>query len=326
MDITQGMDVEAVRGIARQLTTEATALEGVRAHVDALTSRASQEWRGQDAQQFNALWRSGARAKLVALIQGLQDLARKAAANADAQEHVSTTLDGVAGGASSGGDGRMVVTPDGRLLPLDDAARLGVQGVTVIAAGGKGFASIREGAETGADWFGQHGDLTLGTQRVKIVAGGLSTLSGFVEISQDPTGINGYLSVASGTLDTVGTISHVPGLNVAAGGIGVLQDGIKSAEAYQDGNAVAGSYYAIHGVASGVGVFVPPVGLVVGALDTGVAIGTVIAESPPMQEFQDKTVTVGTRHCPPEDMGTRYEGPKGFLNFVGDSWEALWTK
>lgn len=94
MQIMQGMNIEAVRGIGRQLASEAAALEGVRGHVDALTSQASQEWRGQDSQQFNALWHSGARTKLVALIQGLQDLARKAAANADAQHETSSTLDG----------------------------------------------------------------------------------------------------------------------------------------------------------------------------------------------------------------------------------------
>lgn len=93
MDITQGMSVEAVRGIARQLAGEAAALEALRAHVDVLAGQVEREWRGADAQMFVGLWRSGSRAKVVALAQALQELARKAKENADAQERTSGALD-----------------------------------------------------------------------------------------------------------------------------------------------------------------------------------------------------------------------------------------
>lgn len=205
MDITQGMDVEAVRGIARQLTTEATALEGVRAHVDALTSRASQEWRGQDAQQFNALWRSGARAKLVALIQGLQDLARKAAANADAQQQVSGSLDGGSTGAwalqtpSVGGG---LGTPEGALERLGDAAvgisefLEGVGNTMDIAE----FASLMKGV-------GNLGDIP-GWGSTSSFLGGLGVFTGGVQL--------GY-GVASG--DSGDIIEGALNTGVAVGGL-----------------------------------------------------------------------------------------------------------
>lgn len=100
MDITQGMNIEAVRGIGRQLAAEASALEGLRVRVDGLATQAGQEWRGADAQQFVGLWRSGSRSKVVALARELQELARRAVANADAQEATSSTLDG---GTAGGG-------------------------------------------------------------------------------------------------------------------------------------------------------------------------------------------------------------------------------
>ena len=100
MDITHGMNAEAVRGIGRQLAAEALALEGLRARVDGLATQAGQEWRGADAQQFVGLWRSGSRAKVVALVRELQELARRAVENADAQEATSATLDG---GSAVGG-------------------------------------------------------------------------------------------------------------------------------------------------------------------------------------------------------------------------------
>lgn len=205
MDITQGMDVEAVRGIARQLTTEATALEGVRAHVDALTSRASQEWRGQDAQQFSALWRSGARAKLVALIQGLQDLARKAAANADAQQQVSGSLDGVAANAwdlQGLPVGGALGAPESPLERLGDAAvdisefLEGVGNTMDIAE----FATLMKGA-------GNLGNIP-GWGSTSAFLGGLGVFTGGVQL--------GY-GVASG--DSGDIIEGALNSGVAVGGL-----------------------------------------------------------------------------------------------------------
>lgn len=125
MDISMGMNIEAVRGIGRQLESEAFSLDGVRARVDALAGQVGQEWRGPDAQQFVGLWRSGSRAKLVVLVQQLRELARKARENSDAQEQVSGSLDG---GLTHGeafqppAVGGAVGAPQGPLQRLGDAA------------------------------------------------------------------------------------------------------------------------------------------------------------------------------------------------------------
>lgn len=94
----EGMNVEAVRQIGRDLKTQSSTLDAARRRVDALVREIQQQWRGQDATQFVASWRAEHRPKVVGLVQSLQGLGESATNNAQEQEQASGgTGGGVAG-------------------------------------------------------------------------------------------------------------------------------------------------------------------------------------------------------------------------------------
>lgn len=86
-----GMDVDAVRQVARDLQRHAATLDDICRRVDAPVSQLPNHWAGADATRFVSSWRQEHRPRLQALAKALADLSRSAAANADEQERVSAT-------------------------------------------------------------------------------------------------------------------------------------------------------------------------------------------------------------------------------------------
>jgi uncharacterized protein YukE len=82
-----GMDIAAVRNLARRMSDEANQ---IRALVNQVTSRLhSAEWRGRDREEFIRRWESGHAAALRRVIEGLEDGSRRATEYANRQEWAS---------------------------------------------------------------------------------------------------------------------------------------------------------------------------------------------------------------------------------------------
>lgn len=145
-----------------------------------------------------------------------------------------------------------------------------------------------------------------------------------------------YLDFAGKTFDLGGTLLGKFGTTPAgeitgaamgkvAGTIGVAMDLGNAYEAYSDGDPYTGTYDLVHGGVAAVGVAYPPVALGLAAWDSGVAVGTFIAESPPMQQYEDNLVAYGAAHD--GDIATRYDigkrGVEAIGNIVSDGWHGL---
>lgn len=91
-NVTHGMNVENVRGIAKQLDGQANAVEHVLSAVDKLIHQATTDWLGRDSQQFQQLWTGQYKGQLQKLKGDLTDLAVKARNSAAGQEQASNTL------------------------------------------------------------------------------------------------------------------------------------------------------------------------------------------------------------------------------------------
>lgn len=90
--ITHGMNVESVRGIAKQLDGQAHVVDQVIGAVDKLISQTQSDWVGKDSQQFQQLWHGQYKGQLQKLKQELSDLAVKARSSARSQEDASNQL------------------------------------------------------------------------------------------------------------------------------------------------------------------------------------------------------------------------------------------
>ena len=91
MAVTHGMNVEEVKRISGRLTQQASEVQDVISKVDALLAQALGAWVGPDSKKFDALWKSH-RPRLQGLKNDLDDLARKAMANANTQSTISNQL------------------------------------------------------------------------------------------------------------------------------------------------------------------------------------------------------------------------------------------
>jgi len=105
-----GMNVDAVRNLARSLKAQAGSLRAVSNRVDSVVNSIQSDWKGPDAQAFCSWWRNEHRPKLADLINRLEGLSQSAANNADEQEQASSGspqsgLHGSAGGGGGGGGG-----------------------------------------------------------------------------------------------------------------------------------------------------------------------------------------------------------------------------
>ena len=84
----QGMDPEAVRSFATQLSTDAENIDTI---VNSLTSQlGGVQWIGADASRFTGDWESTYRPQLQSVSNALRDAATVANANATQQEQASS--------------------------------------------------------------------------------------------------------------------------------------------------------------------------------------------------------------------------------------------
>lgn len=102
-DLTHGMDIEAVRRIGRALKAESGKLRTASRGIDQLVDSTASVWKGPDKAAFASRWTGGMRSQVSQMATQLADLSKKALSNADAQQSVSSTLEG--GGAGTGGAG-----------------------------------------------------------------------------------------------------------------------------------------------------------------------------------------------------------------------------
>lgn len=86
----EGMDVDAVTGIAHQMTGLCSQLEQVNSTMMNLVQQLEGAWQGPDAQQFAAQWPSH-QSQLQMALTGLQGLTTHVQANLSQQEQASTT-------------------------------------------------------------------------------------------------------------------------------------------------------------------------------------------------------------------------------------------
>lgn len=85
----EGMNVEAVRRIGRDLQARSGDLDSIRVAVDKLIAAAQRNWSGQDLKEFEGWWRDQHRRKLVQLGEALDGLGQAALNNAEEQERAS---------------------------------------------------------------------------------------------------------------------------------------------------------------------------------------------------------------------------------------------
>lgn len=122
----EGMNVEAVRQLGRDLNGQANQLMSVSSRVDALVNDVRQNWMGPDAVAFVGWWRNEHRPKLQSLIDVLIGLGKAAANNADEQEQASGG-GGSVGGAALTPSPQQAAAPDATPVtqPSDQAVRSG---------------------------------------------------------------------------------------------------------------------------------------------------------------------------------------------------------
>ena len=83
-----GMDIQAVRQLAKMLAAKADEIEAI---ANSLTHQLGNvDWRGHDADRFRGDWNTGHRSQLLHVAASLRDTSSVAARNANDQEQVSS--------------------------------------------------------------------------------------------------------------------------------------------------------------------------------------------------------------------------------------------
>jgi len=139
----EGMNVDAVRQISRDLKAQAGLLNGVSVRIDGFIDRTQNQWRGTDATDFQSWWRNQHKAKVVQLVQDLEGLAQSLWNNADEQDRASggSASPGSAGPTTgSGGSSSTGQLPHG----VDRAGDLGA----AVAAKMKDELARKSGADS----------------------------------------------------------------------------------------------------------------------------------------------------------------------------------
>lgn len=85
-----GMNVEAVRRIGRELTTQARRLDAVQSQVTRLVQQGGMLWLGTDSDRFASAWSSDHLPRIKDLVAKLDGLAAAARTNADEQDRASS--------------------------------------------------------------------------------------------------------------------------------------------------------------------------------------------------------------------------------------------
>jgi len=320
-----GMDTTVIRQVSGQLTQQSESVAQTTRSVDSLLELARHNWQGDDVRQFDSRWVDQYRGTCLRLHENLADLARIARDNADAQEKTSASLEG------GGGPGGTFSTRPGSI------------GSDAVPGGGGGSSAV--------DWGSYYNAVAgVGGTLNKIVEGKAELDSSLLSsIAYLPDAFNTFKDAASGNLDVAGFTGFMgstlelggtfmdkfgstldgaalgKALGTVGGAVGAGMDFGKAYQDYSSGNPWAGTYDLVHGGVAAVGTAIPPVGWCLGAWDGGVAIGTAIADSPPLQQAQDSAVAYGAAHD--GDIATRYDvgarGVEAVGNYFSDTWHGL---
>lgn len=84
-----GMDVEQVRGLAKQLDQQAQEIQNVIGQIDKLIGQLMGAWQGKDANDFHDWWNSQHKPALAKAQEAIHGLSVSANNNAQEQEQVS---------------------------------------------------------------------------------------------------------------------------------------------------------------------------------------------------------------------------------------------
>ena len=315
-----GLNADAIRDVASQLRQQSDEVAAIRRAVDSLVDLAEQNWRGDDLRQFRQVWDQRLRHACLGLADHLGELAAVADRNVQAQVSVSSTLadsPGLSIGHHPTRPATGPIDPGFNMLrPLYDIGFGIVDQVgTFDRVGGRVWNADLEGVATRSPLWST---LLYAPKALDAFADAASGELG----AGDFTRFTGEtLEIGETFLKTYGTSAagSVAGkyLGIAGAGFQVASDWGDSLEAFQNNDPAKGVYDLVHGGVAAVGVGVPGVGLGLTAWDLGVGIGTAIGTSPPAEAFQDRVAAYGDAQV--GDIGTRYDGFGGVLNFVHDS-------
>ncbi len=85
-----GMDPAVVRGIGKDLGTQATNIQTAIGAINAALAKAKENWKGKDSEHFEQLWTGQYHAQLKKIQQDIEDLGKAAIKNAGQQETTSS--------------------------------------------------------------------------------------------------------------------------------------------------------------------------------------------------------------------------------------------
>jgi WXG100 family type VII secretion target len=85
----EGMDVDAVTGMAGQLDSQASQIQSVISSIDGIISNMEGSWKGADALEFESWWQSQHRPAMVAVETAVTGLGQSARNNVSQQQTAS---------------------------------------------------------------------------------------------------------------------------------------------------------------------------------------------------------------------------------------------
>jgi uncharacterized protein YukE len=86
-----GMDVDVVKGIGRDLNTQAQQIQTSIAAINALLGRAKDSWKGKDSDHFEQLWTGQYQGQMKKIQLEIEALSKSATKNANEQEQTSNS-------------------------------------------------------------------------------------------------------------------------------------------------------------------------------------------------------------------------------------------
>lgn len=86
-----GMDVDVVKGIGRDLNTQATAIQTSIHAINTLLGKAKDSWKGKDSDHFEQLWTGQYQSQMKKIQADIEALSKSATKNAHEQETTSSS-------------------------------------------------------------------------------------------------------------------------------------------------------------------------------------------------------------------------------------------
>lgn len=334
-----GASPEELRALAARFDACASRLDGSRGSIG--SALRSSGWAGDDSVAFRDNWSHRLAPSLQRALNSLRSQATQLRVQAAQQEQASSSTGaggpwsdgGAPGGSASGGGGWGAADRSRAVLSgMDIAARWGALGKDLRSLSQEGgwrpkdsWSTLFRSAKPGE----KHAVVPGGLNGLKLEGAGLGFLASYAQWSQDRTSPSALVDLFGSGATAAGAAFTFAGRNATlAGGLGTAgglvsagADGIDAFDSFSKGNSAAGSYHLAHGAASGVGAFVPPVALCVGAWDLGTTAGTAIGEAPPMQHWYDRVAKTGETRASAsgQNIGTRYKGVAGAMNMIYDA-------